>query len=88
MSANFITVLPIYNQDYPADLLRPRLSSISAWIHHFEYCFRHTFPNTHTVQVWVEQRQMSHSAAFNQKGVKLKLKYDLSVNNSYVSIKY
>ena len=30
------------NQDYQAQLLRSLLSSISAWIHHYEKRFRHT----------------------------------------------
>ena len=45
------------NQDYPAELLRSLFSSISAWIHQYLKHFRNmTFPNTHTVQVCVEQR--------------------------------
>ena len=32
----------VSNEDYPADLLRSLLSSISAWIHHYEKRFRHT----------------------------------------------
>ena len=82
MSANFITVLPIYNQDYPADLLRPRFSSIPAGSITLNIASDTPFP------IHILYRYGLSKAAFNQKGVKLKLKYDLSVNNSYVSIKY
>ena len=36
-----IFVRPSLNQDYPGGKLRSLLSSISAWIHHYENCFRH-----------------------------------------------